>query len=301
MKNVKKYDRQIGRKTLTALCFVLPFFLLYTLFVIWPVIQGFYVSLHRWSLMGRGEFRGLRNYVRFLQDDIFWSSLGNTILYTAINVPTAVLAALVCALLANRPTRLQKYFRVCYYLPNVLSVTVISYMARLMASPYQGFISTLLRSLGLMQPGREIMWLMEVPLIWTVINTISVWWALGFSMMLFISAMQDIPIQVYEAADIDGAGRARQLFNITLPLLAPTLYLVVMLKLIGSFRIFGQVFLITGGGPGRLTMPLVQYIYEAAFSRNDMGYASAMSYAFFLILVGFTLLQLRIQKWREDA
>jgi multiple sugar transport system permease protein len=298
---VKKLDRQKSRKTITALCFIAPFFLLYSLFIIWPVIQGFYVSLHRWTLMGKGEFRYFRNFTRFLKDDVFWSALGNTTLYVIINVPSAVLAALICALLANRPVRLQKYLRVCYYIPNVLSVTVISYMARLMASPYQGFISTLLRSLRIMPPGKEIMWLMEPALIWTVINTISVWWALGFSMMLFISAMQDIPVQIYEAAEIDGAGRTRQLFSITLPLLAPTFYLVVMLKLIGSFKIFGQVFLITGGGPGRLTMPLIQYIYETAFTRNDMGYASAMSYALFIILVGLTLLQLYVQNRKENA
>jgi multiple sugar transport system permease protein len=298
---MKKFDNQKGKKTLVALCFMLPFLVLYSAFTIWPVIQGFYVSLFRWSFMGRGVFRGFTNYVRFWNDEIFWSSLRNTILYTCINVPTAVLAALICGLLANRPTKFKKYLRVCYYVPNVLSVTVISYMAVLLFSPYVGFVSTLLRSLGVMQPGQEILWLIEVPLIWIVINTISVWWALGFSMMIIIAALQDIPVEMYEAAEIDGAGRIRQLFGITLPLLAPTLYLVVMLKLIGSFRIFAQVLLITGGGPGRRTMPLVQHIYEQAFQRNDMGYASAMSYAFFLILVVLTLIQLRVQKWRENA
>jgi multiple sugar transport system permease protein len=296
---MRKYDKQTGKKTATALCFILPFFLIYSIFVIWPVIQGFFVSLHRWSLMGMGEFRGLRNFARFLRDGIFWSSLWHTTLYVLINVPSALLASLVCALLANRKTPLQKYFRVCYYLPNVLSVTVISYMARLMASPYLGFVSTLLHSLGILPPGKEIQWLMEPPLIWIVVNSISVWWALGFSMMLFISALQDIPGQIYEAAEIDGAGKARQLFSITLPLLAPTFYLVLMLKLIASFKIFGQVFLISGGGPGRTTLPLIQYIYETAFSMNDMGYASAMSYALFIILVSLTFLQLKIQNRGE--
>lgn len=300
---MKKPDKQKGRKTLTAVCFIAPFLLLYSLFVIWPVIQGFIVSLHRWGLMGRGEFRGARNFVRFLKDEIFWSSLWHTTLYVLINVPSALLASLVCALLANRPIgrNFQKYFRVCYYLPNVLSVTVISYMARLMAAPYQGFISTLFHSLGILPAGKEIQWLMEPALIWTVVNSISVWWALGFSMMLFISALQDIPSQIYEAAAIDGASGARQLFSITLPLLAPTFYLVLMLKLITSFKIFGQVFLISGGGPGRETLPLIQYIYETAFTRNDMGYASAMSYALFIILVSLAFVQLKIQNRGEKA
>jgi multiple sugar transport system permease protein len=298
---MKKFDRRKGGMTLAALCFIAPFFLLYTVFVIWPVIQGFFVSLHRWGLMGKGEFRGLRNFSRFLGDEIFWSSLWHTTLYVLINVPSALLASLICALLANRPTGLRKYFRVCYYLPNVLSVTVISYMARLMAAPYLGFVSTLLHSLGLLAPGKEIQWLMEPALIWIVVNSVSVWWALGFSMMLFISALQDIPSQIYEAAAIDGAGAARQLFSITLPLLAPAFYLVLMLKLIASFKIFGQVFLISGGGPGRQTLPLIQYIYETAFSRNDMSYASAMSYALFIILAALTFIQLKIQNRGEKA
>jgi multiple sugar transport system permease protein len=119
-------------------------------------------------------------------------------------------------------------------------------------------------------------------------------------MMLVISALQDIPEQLYEAAELDGAGKARQLFGITLPLLKPIIYLILLLQMIASFKIFGQIQLISGGGPGTATRPLIQYIYDSAFRQSDMGYGAAMSYALFIILVALSYLQLRLQRKKED-
>ncbi|MDR1446217.1 MAG: sugar ABC transporter permease [Treponema sp.] len=294
-------DKQIGQKTLTAILFMLPFLLIYTLFIIWPVIQGIYVSLHRWGLMGKIRFLGGSNYTRFLTDKFFWSALWHTTWFVIISVPLLILAALVLALLANRETGMKKGLRICYYLPNVLSVSVISYMIRFMFSPYMGFMSTFLHSIGFLSPDQEIMWLTEVNLIWVVVTSATVWWTTGFSMMLYISAMQDIPVSVYEAAGLDGASPARQLFGITLPLLKPATYLILLLQIIASFKIFGQIFMISGGGPGSMTRPLIQYIYESAFAKNDMGYASAMSYALFIILVLLSFIQIQFQNRREKT
>jgi multiple sugar transport system permease protein len=186
-------------------------------------------------------------------------------------------------------------------MPAVLSVSVISFMAIYLYSPWIGFISTVIRTLGLVPEGTEIMWLLNIPLIWFVVTSITVWWTTGFSMMLYISAMQDIPVTVYEAAEIDGATKTQQLFRLTLPLLRPTTYLILLLQVIASFRIFGQIFLISRGGPGTATRPLVQYIYESAFRHNNMGFASAMSYALFLILVVLSLIQLKYQNYKEQT
>jgi multiple sugar transport system permease protein len=120
-------------------------------------------------------------------------------------------------------------------------------------------------------------------------------------MMLYISAMQDVPAAVYEAAELDGASKARQLFSLTLPLLKPTTYLILLLQVIASFKIFGQIYLISRGGPGNATKPLIQLIYEAAFRDNDLGYAAAMSYALFAILVIVSLIQLKYQNYKENA
>ncbi|MDR1949152.1 MAG: sugar ABC transporter permease, partial [Spirochaetaceae bacterium] len=221
----KSGDKQTGWKTITAIIFMLPFLLLYTLFIIWPVVQGIYVSLHKWGLMGKIRFLGASNYTRFLTDKFFWAALWHTTWFVIISVPLLILTALALAFLANRKTRIQKALRVCYYLPNVLSVSVISYMMKFMFSPYLGFASTFLHTVGFLSPGQEIMWLTEVNLIWAVVTSATVWWTTGFSMMLYISAMQDIPVSVYEAAELDGASPGRQLWSVTLPLLKPTTYL----------------------------------------------------------------------------
>ncbi len=280
---------------LGIIIFLLPFTVLYTLFTIWPVLQGFYVSLHKWGLMGKIKFVGLDNYIRFFKDKFFWQSLGNTTTFVLISVPMLVILALVLALLANRTSRLKRFYRASFYLPNVLSVSVISFITIYMASPYMGFINELLHTLNIVPANVEPQWLSNASLTWVTISVTTVWWTVGFSMLLYISALQDIPDQLYEAAKIDGASKARQLFKITLPLLAPTTYLVLLLQIIASYKVFGQIFLITRGGPGTLTRPLIQYIYETAFTKNDMGYASAMSYALFLILVILSLIQIQLQ------
>lgn len=296
---MKTKNKQMGKKTLTAWLFLLPFVVLYSVFVIWPVVSGVYISFHKWGLMGKIRFVGINNYTRFLEDKNFWAALGHTTQFVLMSVPLLIITALVLALLANRKIFCQKFLRVSYYIPNVLSVAVISFLFKFMFSPYIGFVSTFFHSLGILAPDQEIQWLKDVNLAWLVITFATVWWTIGFTMMLYISALQDIPTQIYEAADIDGASKSRQLFSITLPLLKPTTYLVLLLQIIASFKVFGQVLLITGGGPGGLTRPLIQYIYDVAFRQNDMGYGAAMSYALFLILVVLSYIQTRIQKNEE--
>ena len=279
--------------------FLAPFLILYTVFIIWPVIQGIYVSLHKWGLMGKIRFVGLSNYLMFLTDKYFWESLRNTTFFVILAVPSVIIAALVLALLANRPSGYKKLFRVGFYMPAVLSVSVISFMALYLFSPYLGFINSLLHTLRILPGDVEILWLLSIPLVWFVVVIITVWWTTGFSMMLYISAMQDIPRTVYEAAEIDGATKAQQLFRLTLPLLKPTTYLILLLQIIASFKIFGQIYLISRGGPGTATKPLIQLIYESAFRDNDLGYAASMSYALFIILVVLSLVQLKYQNYKE--
>jgi multiple sugar transport system permease protein len=295
----KKKDRQLGPRTLTAFLFLLPFFVLYTIFTIWPVIQGIYVSLHKWGLMGKIRFLGFDNYSRFLTDRYFWEALWHTTWFVIISVPLLVVVPLCLGILANRGFRMKKFLRIAYYIPAVLSVAVISRIAGWIFGAYNGFLSFLLHDWGILAPNQEIMWFQDISLIWLVVTITTVWWTIGFSMMLVISALQDIPEQLYEAANLDGAGKARQLFSITLPLLKPVIYLILLLQMIASFKVFGQIQLISGGGPGTATRPLIQYIYESAFRQSDMGYGAAMSYALFIILVALSYLQLRFQRKKE--
>lgn len=284
------------RTALIALAFLLPFLILYTIFTIWPVIQGFYVSLHKWGLMGKQDFLGFANYAKLLTDNNFWGALRNTLVFTVITTPLLVVTALVLALFANRPNRIKRGLRILYYLPSVLSVSVASFIAKFVFSPYTGLLNGILHAIGVLPAGQEIQWLNNPVLAMITVSVMTVWWTVGFSMLLYLSGLQDISPDLYEAAAIDGASKRQQLFSITLPLLKPTTWLVILLQMIACIKVYGQISLITGGGPASSTRPLVQYVYETAFKRSDMGYAAAISYVLFAILLVLSLVQQALQR-----
>ncbi len=287
------------KRALTAWLFLLPFLCLFTVFTIYPVVQGVWVSMNNWSLMGRLKFVGADNYVKMFHDHKFIEALQHTCIFVVMCVPLVSFMALVLALLANRPTKFKKFLRVSYYLPGILSVSVASYIAKYAFSPYNGLVNGVLRSFGLITTESEPLWMQDYPLVWFTVVLMTCWWTLGFPMLLYLSALQDISPELMEAAEVDGANARQQLFHITLPLLRPTIFLVVLLQIIASFKVFAQIQLITGGGPASKTRPLIQYIYEQAFDKNKMGYAAAMSYSLFAILCVVTLIQLKFQNKME--
>ncbi len=297
MHSLKKRQR---KATLTALLFILPFFILFTIFTVYPIVQGVWVSLSKWSLMGFQKYVGLENFEKLLGDSKFWASLKHTTTFVVLLVPLIVVLALVFALFANRPVKYRKFLRVSYYLPGVLSVSVASFVAKYTFAPYRGLVNGILRWMGLCDTNTEPLWFNSINLSWVVIVLMTAWWTVGFPMLLYLAALQDISTDIMEAASVDGASESQKLFHITLPLLKPTIFLVTLLQIIASFKVFGQIRLITGGGPASATKPLIQYIYEQAFDKNKLGYAAAMSYILFLILVVCTLVQLRFQKGDDD-
>lgn len=247
-------------------------------------------------MMGRQSFVGVDNFTKLWKDSKFWSSLWHTCLFVILCSPLLVVVSLIMAVFANRPTKYKKFLRVGYYLPSVLSVSVASFITKYMFAPYRGFVNGILKWTGAVTSSTEPLWFNSVPLSWVVIVVMTVWWTVGFSMLLYLSALQDIPNEIMEAAAVDGANGRQKFFRITLPLLKPTIFMVTMLQIIACFKVFGQIRIITDGGPASSTRSLIMYIYEQAFDRNNMGYASAMSYVLFLILVVCTLVQLRLQK-----
>ena len=270
------------------------------MFTIWPVIQGFYVSVHKWGLMGKQGFVGLDNYTKFIGDKNFGAALWHTVFFTAITTPMLVVTALVLALLANRATKLKRGLRIIYYLPSVLSVSVASFIAKYTFTPYTGLVNGVLHGTGTLPSNQELQWLQDPNLVWITISLMTVWWTIGFPMLLYLSALQDISYDIYEAASIDGATKRQQLFRIVLPLLKPTTWLVVLLQMIACFKVFGQIYMITGGGPASSTRPMIQYIYENAFEKNNMGYAAAMSYVLFGILLILSLAQQLLSRRGEN-
>ncbi|SHM55809.1 carbohydrate ABC transporter permease [Gracilibacillus kekensis] len=278
---------------LRALPFLLPFFIAYLIFTIFPIFKGLEMSLYEWNLVRKLEFVGLENYTEMFQDEFFWDSLWNTTLFVILTTPTMVALALVLALLANLNTKLQTFFRGSFFLPSILSVAVISFLAIFMLQPYNGLVNTVLQLVGI---NAEPFWMADKTLAWVTIVVVTLWWTVGFNMVLFLAGLQDIPESLYEASEIDGATRWEQFRYITLPQLIPIGRVILLLQILASYKVFAQILLITGGGPGGATRPLIQYIYEVGFTKNNLGYAATMSYALFFILLVLSIIQLRSQR-----
>lgn len=273
-----------------AIPFLLPFLAIYVIFTIYPIIKGMEMSLYDWSLIEKFNFVGLDNYAKMIQDPEFWGSLGNTTLFTVLTTPTMIVLALSLALMANTRSKLKGFFRGAYFLPSILSVSVISYITIFMLQPYEGFLNSFIQMIGI---DSKPFWLADPTLAWVSIVGVTLWWTVGFNMILFLAAMQDISPDLYESAEIDGATGWQKFRYITLPQLIPIGRVVLLLQILASYKVFAQILLITDGGPGTSTRPLIQYIYQTGFEKFDLGYAATMSYALFFILLILSLIQLR--------
>lgn len=284
----KKYK---WKQKLTPIGFMSPVLLIFSLFLFFPVLFAFYMSFHQWGMIGTPEFVGFHNYVRLFQDPLFWTSIKNTLIFS-LSVPLKVAIALFIAVFLNQKIRGLGFYRAAFFFPVVLSMVVVGLVWQWMFSPSYGFINYLLEKLGL--PLQNM--LIDSDQAMIVLIIVSIWKGLGSNLLLFLAGLQAIPSSVYEAAEIDGANSWQKFWHITVQLLKPTTLFVLIITLIGSFKIFDLAYVITGGGPGTSTMVLVHYIYQEAFQRFDMGYASAAAYVFFIILFILTLVQMRMFK-----
>ncbi|GLO67951.1 sugar ABC transporter permease [Oceanobacillus kimchii] len=286
-------NKRAWMKDMKAIPFLLPFFLAYMLFTIVPIFKGLEMSLYDWNLVRKMEFVGIQNYVEMFNDPFFWQTLWNTTLFVLLTTPTMVILALGLALLANLNTKWRTFFRSSFFLPSILSVAVISFLAIFMLQPYNGLINNVIQLFGIQA---EPFWMADKTLAWISIVLVTLWWSVGFNMILFLTSLQEIPDSYYEASEIDGATRWEQFRYITLPQLIPIGRVIILLQILASYKVFAQILLITGGGPGGATRPLIQYIYEVGFTQNNLGYAATMSYALFFILLILSIVQLKNQR-----
>ncbi|GAC1405630.1 MAG: sugar ABC transporter permease [Chloroflexota bacterium] len=287
-----------ARDTVTGYTYITPFLCFYAIFLIYPSIEGFWISLHNESLLGSDvSFAGLDNYRRLLGDEVFWSSLRHTIYFAVLSTPTMLGLGLFLALLISRPYRGMGIFRALFYVSSVLSVSVVTTVWLKVFDPNYGLIANVFKSLNLGQP----LYVFQDPT-WAMpsVALVTVWWTVGTNMILFLAGLQDIPPELYEAARIDG-GNVWVLFrHITVPGLRRTFAFAMILQVIASMQVFGQVFNLTQGGPMNQTQTLVMYIYNTSFRDFNLGYGSALSYALFLIMFMFSLIQLHLFN-RSDA
>jgi multiple sugar transport system permease protein len=271
----------------TAALFTTPFFVLYILFLLWPILAAARTSLFDESLTGGSSWAGLRNYADLLNDSNFWAAMWHTALFTLLSTPPLVLIALGMALLVSRVRRLQWLYRLAFFAPYVLPVSVVVLIWNWMYQPGFGLINSYLTSLGF----SEVNWLGQPFVAMLAVVIATVWWTVGFNFVLYLAGLQEIPRELYEAAATDGATPAQQTRRITLPLLTSTTVLVTVLQVIASLKVFDQIYLLQVGtaGPQNSTRPAIQYIYESGFTQQRVGYASALSFVFFLAMVAISL------------
>ncbi|XKK37942.1 sugar ABC transporter permease [Nocardiopsis sp. ARC36] len=280
----------------TGLWFVLPFLAFYLVFLLWPAIVGFgYTFTDRSLAGGPTSFVGLENWAESLTDPAMWESLWNTLVFTVLSVPLMVALALALALLTDHARKLGWFLRFGFFAPFVLPVAVMTLIWGWMYNPSLGLFNGMLGRIGVEGPE----WLFGEGTAMVSVVVATAWWQVGFNYLLYLAAMQSIPGDVYEAAAIDGAGAWQRIGRITLPLLARTTALIAVLQLIGSLRVFEQIYLMTSGGPNFATRTAIQYIYDSGFVGLRIGLASSMAYVFMVIVIAASVAQFRLFSRKE--
>ena len=285
--------RQRGRKeTLEALAFLSPWILGFILFTGGPVLASIVLSFFSWDAISEARFVGLENYRVLAEDRLVIKSLQNTAVYAALFVPGSIIVSLGMALLLNQKVKGQRFFRTVFYLPT-LTQGVATYTLWAAVFEYEGgLINRGLRAIGVDDPPR---WLNDPDWVKPALVFMALW-AVGGKMLIFLAGLQNIPRELYEASEIDGAGPMSRFWNVTVPMLSPTIFFNTVMAVIASFQVFAPAYVLTGQGPEKSTLFYVYYLYNRAFVFFDMGYASAMAWLLFLIILALTVFQIRMGK-----
>lgn len=292
----KSWTRQwLNRGTLTAFLFILPSLIGFIMFYAVPAVRGVWISFTNWDLLRPAKFVGLNNYVKLFQDPEFYNALKVTIYYVLLNIPVQTILALVIAVMMARLTK-SMFVRGALILPWLMPPVVVALIWLWLLDPNIGIINVWLQALGL--PMIAFLGLPEFAM--PSIAMINIWQYVGYTALLIFAGLQAIPGSVYEAASIDGASESQMFWRVTAPLLRPVLVFVVVTSVIGSFQIFDTIAITTKGGPVNATKVMNWYIYEQAFSRFNMGYATALSMILFLILIFVSLMQMRLMRAGES-
>ncbi|MBP1631586.1 MAG: ABC-type sugar transport system, permease component [Bacteroidetes bacterium] len=283
-KNIAVKQKYKKGDFLSALLFLSPTLVIFTAFILFPVFFSFYLSFHSWNMFsGDTTFVGLENYSRMIQDAEFWQVLGNTAVYTFGTIPINMALSLWVAYLLNKKLKGKKFLRTAFFAPVIISPVAAAVIWRWMYDPNFGLVNYLISFLGI----GSINWLNEPTAAMFALIIMGVWKTFGINMILFSAGLQGIPDNYYEAAELDGAGKWAKFYHITIPMLAPTTFFIMIMSMISSFQVFDIVYVLTSGGPMGSTKVLVFYVYEYAFKFFEMGYASAISYFLFAVLLCF--------------
>ena len=270
-----------------GILFCLPFMIVFALFLLFPMLFGLFIGFFDWDILSTRTWTGFGNYVKLFKDATFYSSLGHTLVFVLVSTPLLLVTGFLMALLVTSRSPLKDAAENIFFLPYILSITVIGTLWAWLLQKNYGIVNQFIKLFG----GEPIGWLTDTKYAMTSIIATTVWWTAGFNMVLFSAGIKQISSEIYDAVKIDGANYVQTVFHITLPLVRPTTALCLILQIIASFNIFGQVYVMTGGGPHGSTRVLVQYIYETGFKYFKMGYSSAMAYVLFFIILIISLFQ----------
>lgn len=279
------------REALLGYIFASPWFIGFILFTLFPIIASIRYSFMDYNILQPPRWVGLDNYIALFHDELFWRSLYNTFYYVIFSVPLFIIIGLAIALLLNADIKGIAIYRTMYYIPSIVPVVASSILWAWIFDPNFGILTNFVQLFGFTAPG----WLSDPAWAKNSLILMSLWGA-GGGIIIYLAGLKNIPKVYYEAAEIDGAGVIQRFFKITLPLLSPTLFFQLIMGMIGSFQVFTQSFIITGGGPNDSTLFYVLYLYNNAFRFWKMGYASALAWVLFAIIMFLTWLNFKLSK-----
>ncbi|MEU6507144.1 sugar ABC transporter permease [Streptomyces sp. NPDC046942] len=289
--------RRRSRYTLAPLVLIAANVVLFALFFVWPAVIGLVYSFTNYTGVGAFQFIGLDNYSNLFGDSSFYDALTRTLLYTVLFVPlNFALSLLIANVLVSKHAKGTSVARVVFFIPWLLSPIVVGVLWRWLFGENFGLVNYVVEKLG----GHAIPWQSNADLSLLVVVMAASWAWTGFSMLLFIAAIKNVPVSYYEAAALDGAGPWRQFISITLPSIAPTSFIVILLNTINAMKEYPLFVSLNNGGPGTSNNLLVQYIYQTGFQRGQIGYASAASFVLMLILMAVAIIQLIVNRRVEN-
>jgi len=293
-KTVKRKDSEYRKGDLpSALLFLSPTLIIFSTFILFPVFFSFYLSFQKWNMFsGEATYVGLDNYIRMFESTEFWIVLKNTAIYTIGTIPLNMALSLAIAYILNKKLAGKKFLRTAFFAPVIISPVAAAVIWRWLYDPNFGLVNYSIGLLGF----NAVNWLNEPTAAMFALIIMGVWKTFGINMVLFSAGLQGIPESYYEAAELDGAGKFARFWHITIPMLAPTTFFIMIMSMISSFQVFDLVYVLTSGGPLGSTKVLVFYVYEYAFKFFEMGYASAISYFLFALLFILTMIQIRYMK-----
>ena len=286
-----------NKDTRDGIIFSLPFLVVYLAFMIYPLLSGLYISFFKWDILSTASFVGLDNYRTLFSDEKFYSSLWHTLQFVLMTTPTLLVAGFLMALAITGSSPWKGLMENVFFFPYIFSMTVVSTLWAWLMQKDWGIFNQVLINIG----QNPVSWLTNERLAMWSVALSTLWWTAGFNMVLFGAGIKQIPKEIYESAAIDGATYIQSVRHITIPLVSSTTVLCLILQIIASFNVFGQVYVMTGGGPHGTTRVLVQYIYETGFKFFKMGYSAAMSYILFLIILVVSILQYTLLGRKENA